>query len=311
MGRGLRFIEARLLPRGWLDLIRQILLFGGALLVYDFVRGLVSDGNPYKPFGDATRIIDIERTLHVFIEPSIQEWAMNKHWLMDGVDWTYLNAHFIVTFAVLAFIYLRRNDSFYFVRNMFMIAMAIALVGYWLYPTAPPRLMPEWGFTDAISQFVTGGTGSIDFGPTKEFVNFYAAVPSMHVCFAVMIGGRCMARVLAPGQDPVGAVPVADHLRGHRDRQPLPHRRLPRGRHRRRIRAAGAEAARAGQAGRVGVRPDPGRPPDDGRAFPVDRLTMPEQTQRPRAELGSRPTRPHPPVRAAPDPRGADPPRRS
>ena len=54
------------------------------------------------------------------------------------------------------FIYLRRNDSFYFVRNMFMIAMAIALVGYALYPTAPPRLMPEWGFTDSISQFLTG-----------------------------------------------------------------------------------------------------------------------------------------------------------
>ena len=72
---------------------------------------------------------------------------------------------------------------------MFMIAMGLAVIGYWLYPTAPPRLMPEWGFTDAISQFVTGGRGSIDFGPTKEFVNFYAAVPSMHVCFAVMIGG--------------------------------------------------------------------------------------------------------------------------
>ena len=189
MGRGLRFIEARLLPRGWLDLIRQIVLFVGALLVYDLVRGLVSDGNPYKPFGDAMRIIDIERTLHVFIEPSVQAWALNEHWLMDGLDWIYLNGHFIVTFAVLAFIYARRNDSFYFVRNMFMIAMALAVIGYWLYPTAPPRLMPEWGFTDAISQFVTGGRGSIDFGPTKAFVNFYAAVPSMHVCFAVMIGG--------------------------------------------------------------------------------------------------------------------------
>ena len=87
------------------------------------------------------------------------------------------------------FIYFRRNDSFYFVRNVLLISMGIALIGYGLYPTAPPRLMPEWGFTDAISQFVTGGSGSIDFGPTKAFMNFYAAVPSMHVCFAVMIGG--------------------------------------------------------------------------------------------------------------------------
>jgi hypothetical protein len=189
MGRRLRLIEARVLPRGWVDLLRQIALFGGALLLYDLVRGLVEDGNPYKPFGDAMRIIDLERTLHVFIEPSVQAWAQHLHWLMDTADWTYLNGHFFVTFAALAFIYARRNRSFYFVRNMFMIAMVLALVGYWLYPTAPPRLMPEWGFTDAISQFVTGGSGSVDFGASKAFLNFYAAVPSMHVCFAVMVGG--------------------------------------------------------------------------------------------------------------------------
>ena len=58
MGRGLQFIEARLLPRGWLDLLRQIVLFVGALLMYDLVRGLVASDNPYKPFGDAMRIID-------------------------------------------------------------------------------------------------------------------------------------------------------------------------------------------------------------------------------------------------------------
>jgi membrane-associated phospholipid phosphatase len=69
-----------------------------------------------------------------------------------------------------------------------MIAMGLALIGYALYPTAPPRLMPEWGFTDSISQFVTGGTGWVDDGSTKAFMNFYAAVPSMHVCFATIVG---------------------------------------------------------------------------------------------------------------------------
>ena len=68
------------------------------------------------------------------------------------------------------------------------LLVLIALVGYWLYPTAPPRLFSEWGFTDSVSQFMTGGTGFIDYGPAKAFTNFYAAVPSMHVCFAVMIG---------------------------------------------------------------------------------------------------------------------------
>ena len=195
MGNGLRAIESRLLPRGWTDLLRQIALFVVAFLGYDLVRGLVEGGNLYKPFGDAMRIIDFERTLHIFVEPSVQAWAQNVHWLMDAADWTYLNGHFFVTFAVLVFIYVRRNDSFNFVRNVVMISMALALVGYWLYPTAPPRLMPEWGFTDSISQFVTGNTGSIDYGPAKAFTNFYAAVPSMHVCFAVIIGVT-MARLV-------------------------------------------------------------------------------------------------------------------
>lgn len=185
MRHRMRWIEAHVLPRGWRDVFGQVALFLAAYLVYQLVRGLIDDGNAYKPFGDAMRIIDVERVLHVFVEPSIQAWALNKHWLMDFADWTYLNAHYIVTLCALVFIYLRRNDSFYFVRNMFMIAMAIALVGYALYPTAPPRLMPEWGFTDSISQFL--GT-PVDYGPGKGLLNFYAAVPSMHVCFALMIG---------------------------------------------------------------------------------------------------------------------------
>ena len=51
------------------------------------------------------------------------------------------------------YLYLRHNRSFYFVRNMFLIAMAIALVGYLVFPTAPPRFFPEWGFIDTVSDF--------------------------------------------------------------------------------------------------------------------------------------------------------------
>jgi membrane-associated phospholipid phosphatase len=185
MRRGLRFIETRLLPRGWKDVLRQLALFGLAYGGYQLVRGLVGTSGGPKPFGDATRIINLERTLHVFIEPSVQTWTENRHVLMDFADWTYLNAHYLGTIGALAFIYLRRNNAFYFVRNMFMIAMAIALVCYAVYPTAPPRLLPQWGFTDSIRQF-TGIT--VEHGPGSALLNLYAAVPSMHVCFALMIG---------------------------------------------------------------------------------------------------------------------------
>jgi membrane-associated phospholipid phosphatase len=187
MQRRLREFEARALPHGWVDVVRQIGLFVGVYVLYQVVRGLIATGSPFKPFGNATKIINLERALHVFVEPSIQAWTLSQHWLMDAADWAYLYSHYIVTLAALIFIYLRRNESFYFVRNMFMIAMLLALVGYAVFPTAPPALMPEWGFTDAISQFL--GVAHVDSsGATSAFVNIYAAVPSMHVCFATLIG---------------------------------------------------------------------------------------------------------------------------
>ncbi len=198
MWQAKRWIEAKLLPHGWADVFRQIGLFLGAFLLYDVVRALVLDGNLYKPFGDAMKIIDLERALHIFIEPNVQAWAENKRLLMDVLDWTYLNGHFFVTLGAMMFIYFRRNGSFYFVRNTLLISMAIALVGYWLYPTAPPRLMPEWGFTDSVSQFVTGGTGFPDNTPAGAFANAYAAVPSMHVCFSVIIGWTMVRLVSRP-----------------------------------------------------------------------------------------------------------------
>jgi membrane-associated phospholipid phosphatase len=181
----LRRYEDRILPNGGADALRQILLFVGAYMLYQLVRGLVNGNDVAKASWNATKVIDLERTLHVFVEPSIQAWALNERWLMDIATWTYLNANYAVTFAALLFIYLCRNESFYFVRNMFMVAMLIALVGYALYPTAPPRLMPEWGFTDVVQQ-VTGVTA--EHGSASALLNLYAAIPSMHVCFALMTG---------------------------------------------------------------------------------------------------------------------------
>ena len=63
----------------------------------------------------------------------------------------YVNSHFVVTTTFLIWLYIARNQAYYFVRNMFMVAMGLALVGYLVYPTAPPRFLPEWGFTDSVA----------------------------------------------------------------------------------------------------------------------------------------------------------------
>jgi PAP2 superfamily len=179
-----RTAGARLTPNGWLDLIRQLLLFAGAYYLYRIVRGQV-DGRAAVAFENARHLIDFERSTHTFIEPSVQAWASGSNVIIHAASYMYLNSQFLITTTALAFLYLAHNRSFYFVRNMFMVSMLLALVGYVIYPTAPPRFMPEWGFDDSVAK-ITGVTG--DASAANALYNPFAAVPSMHVAFALMIG---------------------------------------------------------------------------------------------------------------------------
>ncbi len=181
-----RALQARLLPHGPLDVLRQVLLFFVAYNGYRLVRGMADDpGVTAAAFEHARNLIGIERGMHLFVEPAVQSWASGSAWIIDAASWMYINAQTSVTLAALAFLYLFHNRSFYFVRNMFMVAMGFALVGYMLYPTAPPRFLPEWGFVDAVSDFTGVPSDNVT---VNALFNPYAAVPSMHVCFALMIG---------------------------------------------------------------------------------------------------------------------------
>ncbi|MEA2219585.1 MAG: hypothetical protein QOJ35_2211 [Solirubrobacteraceae bacterium] len=179
-------LQARLLPHGPLDMVRQVLLFVAALQLYNLTRGLVNDpGAATAAFQHARDVIGIERALNVFVEPSVQAFTAGQQWLLDTASWLYINAQTSVTVGALAWLYLFRNESFYFVRNMFLVAFAIALIGYSVFPTAPPRFFPEWGFFDAVSDFTGVPQDSVT---VNALFNPYAAVPSMHVAFALMIG---------------------------------------------------------------------------------------------------------------------------
>ena len=174
--------SSRWLPQGWFDAVRQLALFAGAYYAYRLVRGFV-DGQTSVAFEHARDLVDLERGLGLFFEPGFQNWALDNSWLVDVGNWAYVNTHFMITTTFLVWLYLARNSAFYFVRNMFVIAMGLALVGYMVYPTAPPRMLPEWGFTDT----VTAAVGQDQANSAKVLFNPYAAVPSMHVAFALMV----------------------------------------------------------------------------------------------------------------------------
>src|SRR3954470_4293169 len=179
-----RALQARALPHGPADAARQVALFAAAYYFYRLVRGLV-DGRASAAFENARNLIDAERSLHIFVEPAIQGWAAGSHVVIDVASWIYINAQTTVTVSALLWLYLFRNESFYFVRNMFVVAMGLALVGYVVFPAAPPRFFPEWGFVDSVADFTGVRSDSV---AVNALFNPYAAVPSMHVAFALMIG---------------------------------------------------------------------------------------------------------------------------
>ena len=176
--------NSRLFPNGHLDAVVQIGLWFAAYYLYRLVRGLV-DGRAAESFAHARAIVGVERGVGAFFEPSLQSTlSEHAHWLVDVANVCYVNMHLFGTTTFLLWLYCARNDAFYFVRNMFMVAMGFALMGYVIFPTAPPRFLPEWGFVDTVTQMV----GSEPANTANVLYNPYAAVPSMHVAFALMLG---------------------------------------------------------------------------------------------------------------------------
>ena len=185
---------SRWLPKGWADLLVQLALFSGAYWAYRVVRGIV-DTQATQAFENARTLVDAERAMGLFFEPGLQAWAEGQEWLMWTANAMYVNSHFVVTTAFLIWLYVARNHAYYFVRNMFLVSMVLALVGYAAYPTAPPRFLTEWGFTDSVAQFVGE---QAEMGASVLY-NPYAAVPSMHVAFALMVALPAVALVRQRG----------------------------------------------------------------------------------------------------------------
>jgi membrane-associated phospholipid phosphatase len=173
-----------LLPRGWGDLGRQIGLVVLVNTGYEVVRG-IADGKESVAFAHGRQVIDVEQATGTFFEPSLQALFLPVEWLTDFANQVYMNSQFAVVLGFFVWLYFFRNESFYFVRNMFAASMGLALVGYVLYPTAPPRMFPEYGFVDTINDY---SSVNHDSALAKLLINPYAAVPSMHCAFALMIG---------------------------------------------------------------------------------------------------------------------------
>jgi membrane-associated phospholipid phosphatase len=180
-----RKLLARVFPKGPIDLLRQIAFFLGAYMAYRYTQGAIDDPiGTATSFSNARDLISIEQSTGTFVEPAVHHFFRDIPVFRDFSALLYMNAQTVIVSTSLLYIYFRHNDNFYFVRNMFIIAMGIALVCYAAFPTAPPRFFfAEYNFVDVVSSF----TGVRPGDPVNDLFNPYAAVPSMHCAFALMI----------------------------------------------------------------------------------------------------------------------------
>jgi membrane-associated phospholipid phosphatase len=175
----------RVLPRGWTDFARQLVIWFGFVFAYQVVRGVV-DRNPTRAFDNGLKVISLEeKTTHHLFELTFQRIADSSRLLTDLASWTYWNSEFTVVGLTLLWVYLRRNEAFTRFRNAILLANGLGLVGYVLLPTAPPRMFPELGFVDTLAQFggLNHGSGLIELA-----ANPYAAMPSLHAADALIVG---------------------------------------------------------------------------------------------------------------------------
>ena len=168
-----------------------------AFLLYFWVRGAVVD-RPEAAYWHARDVIDFQRSLGFFWEDNLNDWiADRKFWAqLMNVVYFYLHFPLIILFGI--WLYFYRRHQYTFVRDSFLASGAIALVIYWLYPVAPPRELPELaaqfdaaapvyilGFFDTMEQYLGY---AYDTQSTRAFVNPYAAMPSLHFGWDLLLG---------------------------------------------------------------------------------------------------------------------------
>jgi hypothetical protein len=168
-----------------------------AFLLYFFVRGAVID-RPEVAYFHALDVIEVQRKLGFFWEDTLNEWANSDLFLAQSMNVIYFYLHFPLIIAFGIWLYYFRRHKYTLTRDAFLASGAIALIVYWLYPVAPPRELPElaaqfdpdppdyvMGFVDTMQRYLGY---AYDTQSTRWFVNPYAAMPSLHFGWDLLLG---------------------------------------------------------------------------------------------------------------------------
>lgn len=174
----------RLTPSRWRGGFRELGIVMALYGAYWLTRGSL----PYREVAalqNAFAIVDLETRLGFFCELDIQSWCLDHSIFIEWANsvYTYFYYPSLVLFFVWA--YNRHREKYFTLRNAFLISAGIGFLCFALYPVMPPRLLPGYGFVDTMA-----GYGSVDYGSSffGKFANPYAAMPSLHFGWVLLVG---------------------------------------------------------------------------------------------------------------------------
>ncbi|WP_078878305.1 bifunctional glycosyltransferase 87/phosphatase PAP2 family protein [Streptomyces sp. NBRC 110035] len=175
------------------NLLLEVLLIRVTYAAYSKVR-LAATGGRERAEEHARQILDLERLLHLDIEYAVNHAVVQIGWLRNFFDFYYTSFHFAVPLTVLGLLYWRRPVDYRWARASLGFTTLLALVGFWLYPLAPPRLMPNLGIIDTVHG--VQDFSKPDYGTLTALTNQYAAMPSLHFGWSLWCG--LVIAIIAP-----------------------------------------------------------------------------------------------------------------
>lgn len=128
----------------------------------------------------------LQDLLHLNFELSINHFVARNEWLAQVMDYYYATLHFIVTIGVMVWLFARKSHVYRGARTALFVTTLLGLLGFYLYPLAPPRLLPQYDYIDTLLKFHTWG--SLADPKIAEHSNQYAAMPSLHIAWAIWCG---------------------------------------------------------------------------------------------------------------------------
>jgi hypothetical protein len=166
------------------SLLRELALVVALLLIYKYGRFLGKD-HVSAALRNARDVIGFERSLGVFSEARLQDVFLNDTAFIRFLNSYYLVAHVVVTAAAFVWLYVRHPSTYRRFRDVMVVITLAGLAMHLLMPLAPPRMFPHLGFVDTAKVFgpASYGAGS----PYKGFANQFAAMPSLHFGWALVI----------------------------------------------------------------------------------------------------------------------------